>query len=153
MLVGPSSTGKSTVWNLLLEALEVTLSQKTRSYIIDPKAISKDQLFGTLDATTREWKDGIFTSILRAIQSNQKGERDQLHFIVFDGDVDPDWVENLNALLDDNKLLTLPSGERIALSDNVRVVFEVDSLRHATPGTHSLNCCFILAAWGTHLFI
>ena len=55
---------------------------------------------------------------------------------MFDGDVDPDWVENLNALLDDNKLLTLPSGERIALTDSVRIVFEVDTLRHATPGMH-----------------
>lgn len=39
MLVGPSSTGKSTVWKLLLESLEVTLSQKTRSHVIDPKAV------------------------------------------------------------------------------------------------------------------
>jgi dynein heavy chain 1 len=34
-------------------------------YVIDPKAISKDQLYGTLDGTTLEWTDGIFTSLLR----------------------------------------------------------------------------------------
>lgn len=59
------------------------------------------------------------------------------HWIVFDGDVDPDWVETLNSLLDDNKLLSLPSGERLALPENVRILFEVDSLRSATPATVS----------------
>ena len=39
---------------------------------------------------------------------------------MFDGDVDPEWVENLNSVLDDNKLLTLPNGERLALPPNVR---------------------------------
>ena len=35
--------------------------------------------------------------------------------------MDPDWVENLNSVLDDKKLLTLPNGERVALSPNVRL--------------------------------
>jgi dynein heavy chain 1 len=56
---------------------------------------------------------------------------------VFDGDVDPEWVENLNSLLDDNKLLTLPNGERLALPPNVRIMFEVQDVRFATPATVS----------------
>lgn len=47
------------------------------------------------------------------------------------------WVENLNSVLDDNKLLTLPSGERLSIPSNVRVILEVDSLSHATPATVS----------------
>lgn len=39
---------------------------------------------------------GIFTSILRTILANQRGEADRRHWIVFDGDVDPEWAENLN---------------------------------------------------------
>lgn len=96
------------------------------SYVIDPKAIPKEQLFGTLDPTTREWTDGLFTHVLRHIIDNVRGDEHlKRHWIVFDGDVDPVWVENLNALLDDNKILTLPNGERLALPSNVRIMFEV----------------------------
>lgn len=54
-----------------------------------------------------------------------RGEINKRQWIIFDGDVDPEWVENLNSVLDDNKLLTLPNGERLSLPPNVRVMFEV----------------------------
>ncbi len=69
-----------------------------------------------------EWTDGLFTSILRKIVDNLRGEDSKRHWIVFDGDVDPEWVENLNSVLDDNKLLTLPNGERLNLPPNVRIM-------------------------------
>jgi len=40
-------------------------------------------------------------------------------------------------VLDDNKLLTLPNGERLNLPPNVRVMFEVEHLRYATLATVS----------------
>ena len=39
--------------------------------------------------------------------------------------------------MDDNKLLTLPNGERLNLPPNVRIVFEVEHLRYATLATVS----------------
>lgn len=56
---------------------------------------------------------------------NKRGERARRHWIVFDGDVDPEWAENLNSVLDDNKILTLPSGERLEVPGNVRIMLEV----------------------------
>ena len=40
-------------------------------------------------------------------------------------------------VLDDNKLLTLPNGERLAIPSNVRIIFEVETLKYATLATVS----------------
>ncbi|KAL1922601.1 uncharacterized protein VTP21DRAFT_10140 [Calcarisporiella thermophila] len=137
MMVGPSGSGKSTAWKVLLTALERVQGIEGVSYTIDPKAIPKEALYGSLDPTTREWTDGLFTHILRKIVDNVRGESSKRHWIIFDGDVDPEWVENLNSVLDDNKLLTLPNGERLGLPPNVRIMFEVETLKYATPATVS----------------
>ncbi|ELK01220.1 Cytoplasmic dynein 1 heavy chain 1, partial [Pteropus alecto] len=137
MMVGPSGSGKSMAWRVLLKALERLEGVEGVAHIIDPKAISKDHLYGTLDPNTREWTDGLFTHVLRKIIDNVRGELQKRQWIVFDGDVDPEWVENLNSVLDDNKLLTLPNGERLSLPPNVRVMFEVQDLKYATLATVS----------------
>ncbi|KZF19340.1 dynein heavy chain [Xylona heveae TC161] len=137
MMVGASGSGKSAAWKVLLQALQKIEGVEGACHIIDSKVMSKEALYGSLDGTTREWTDGLFTSILRRIVDNLRGEDTKRHWIVFDGDVDPEWVENLNSVLDDNKLLTLPNGERLALPPNVRIMFEVESLKYATLATVS----------------
>ncbi|OCH92714.1 dynein heavy chain protein 1 [Obba rivulosa] len=137
MMVGPSGSGKTNAWQVLLAALERLDGIEGVAYVIDPKAMDKDALYGTLDPTTREWNDGLFTHTLRKIVDDVRGESGKRHWIIFDGDVDPEWVENLNSVLDDNKLLTLPNGERLNLPPNVRIMFEVEHLKYATLATVS----------------
>jgi dynein heavy chain len=50
-------------------------------------------------------------------------------YLIFDGDVDAVWVENMNSVMDDNKLLTLPNGERIRLQNHCKLLFEVYDLQ------------------------
>ncbi|KAL3076768.1 hypothetical protein niasHS_011505 [Heterodera schachtii] len=137
MLVGASGSGKTTAWKTLLKALENHERVEGVSHVIDAKVIGKDALYGTLDPNTREWTDGLFTRIIRRIIDNVHGELDKRQWIIFDGDVDPEWVENLNSVLDDNKLLTLPNGERLSIPPKVRIVFEVADLKFATMATVS----------------
>ena len=137
MMVGNSGSGKSAIWKVLIKALQRVEGTEGVWHIIDSKVMSKEALYGNLDSTTREWTDGLFTSILRKIVDNLRGEDSKRHWIVFDGDVDPEWVENLNSVLDDNKLLTLPNGERLSLPPNVRILFEVENLKYATLATVS----------------
>ena len=93
MMVGPSGSGKSKAWRTLSLALDRIEGIEGVFYIIDPKAFSKEKLYGSLDLTTREWTDGLFTSILRKIVDDVRGESLKRHWIIFDGDVDPEWVE------------------------------------------------------------
>ena len=43
----------------------------------------------------------------------------------------------MNTVMDDNKVLTLVSNERIPLTDAMRMVFEINSLDNASPATVS----------------
>jgi len=58
-------------------------------------------------------------------------------WVVLDGDIDAVWIESMNTVMDDNKVLTLVSNERIPLTASMRMVFEIDSLHNATPATVS----------------
>eukprot|EP00178_Gracilaria_changii_P010311 TRINITY_DN299_c0_g1_i9.p1 TRINITY_DN299_c0_g1~~TRINITY_DN299_c0_g1_i9.p1 ORF type:complete len:2521 (-),score=275.04 TRINITY_DN299_c0_g1_i9:10712-17314(-) len=163
ILVGPTGSGKSTTWRVLYEAMKVYLlskesktpsemrkSQRSSITVIDAKLLSLTQLYGFLDPLTREWTDGIFTKTLRCIvESGECGDNAfPLHWIIFDGDVDPNWVENLNSVLDDNRILTLPTGEQIPILTNTRVIFETHSLNQANPST--VSRCGMICYGGQH---
>lgn len=89
-------------------------------------------MFGIINPATREWKDGLFSVLMRD-QANLSGDNPK--WIVLDGDIDPMWIESLNTVMDDNKVLTLASNERIALSPSMRLLFEISNLKTATPAT------------------
>ncbi|RLN48678.1 hypothetical protein BBJ28_00009539 [Nothophytophthora sp. Chile5] len=146
MLVGASGSGKSSAWRVLLEATEQIDGVKGEAHVIDPKALSKEHLYGVLDNTTLEWTDGVFTHLLRQVLNSVRGESEKRHWIIFDGDVDPEWAENLNSVLDDNRLLTLPSGERLEIPPNVWIMMETETLRYATLATVS-RCGMV---WFSH---
>jgi len=58
MIVGPSGVGKSSALKTLMKAMEEDDGVKGELYIIDPKAVDKEALYGVLDGTTLEWTDG-----------------------------------------------------------------------------------------------
>ena len=85
-----------------------------------------NELYGVLDPESREWKDGLLSNVYRT--ANEKPSREEMRWILFDGDVDAVWVENMNSVMDDNKLLTLINGERLRLERHCKLLFEVYDL-------------------------
>lgn len=133
VLVGPSGCSKTTIWRVLKNSLK-KLGQDVKVHILNPKSVSRTELLGNMNNETREFVDGILTGLARKVV---KEPMTSMSWIICDGDVDPEWIESLNSVLDDNHLLTLPNGERIALGGNVNFIFETHDLEFASPATIS----------------
>ncbi len=138
MLVGATYSGKT----MVIETLALAISSirddpefmKVHKKNLNPKSITQKQLYGNFNENTHEWSDGVLADIIRAYANNKTSER---KWVVFDGPVDAVWIENMNTVLDDNKMLCLNNGEIIRLSENMTMMFEVEDLKEASPATVS----------------
>lgn len=106
VVMGEPGCGKSTIISLLQQAWTLSTSDSNaplrllRRHHIAPKSMSREQLLGHLDGDTRQWHDGVLTYIAATANS----EPSDVHtWIVCDGSIDPDWIEALNSVLDDNR--------------------------------------------------
>ncbi|XP_076651590.1 dynein heavy chain 2, axonemal kl-2 [Halictus rubicundus] len=140
MLVGESNTGKTVTWRVLQSTLTAMKNDKkpgynaVHVYPINPKALSLGELYGEYNLSTGEWHDGVISSIMRKTCSEDTPDE---KWILFDGPVDADWIENMNSVMDDNKVLTLINNDRITMPDQVSLLFEVQDLAVASPATVS----------------
>ena len=136
ILVGRAGCGKTATWKTVIDAMAIIDGHANIVYVIDTKVLTKESLYGSMLKATLEWRDGLFTSILRRVNDDITGTfMNSRIWVVFDSDLDPEYVEAMNSVLDDNKILTLPNGERLPIPPNLRIVFETDNLDHTTPAT------------------
>lgn len=146
MVIGGGGCGKSAVISTLLQARNALAAASAASSpwssaeavsccYINPKACSLAELYGQHNEVTGEWREGLLSSALRSAMAQGMHTKT---WVVLDGPIDSAWVENLNTVLDDSRVLCLASGERMRLSaQRINVVFEVDDLSAASPATVS----------------
>jgi dynein heavy chain len=134
MLVGPTGGGKSQIFKNLRAALDTTTGIVHKDVRLNPKAIRAQEMYGEMDLSSGEWTTGVFAALWAKFNNRNNTFNT---WIINDGPVDTNWIEDLNTVLDDNRILTLANGDRIPMTSNVKIMFEVETLVNASPATVS----------------
>jgi dynein heavy chain len=104
---------------------------------IHPKTFSAVQLFGWFSSDGySKWHDGILTKNLRETPSKYQ------KWMICDGAVDYKWAENLESFMTSG-VLSVYSGEQLAVSPKIKVILETDQLHNVSPGFIS-KCGIVL---------
>ena len=153
MIVGLTGSGKTACFEILRDSI-ISLHNKqpdNEAYyhinldILNPKAIDLGELYGEVNTSTQEWRDGLGSKLIRRAAEDTSKDRS---WIVFDGPVDSLWIENMNTVLDDTMTLCLSNGQRIKLRNEMKMLFEVQDLAVASPATVS-RCGMVYLAEDT----
>jgi dynein heavy chain len=83
-LLGPAGCGKTAIWRTLMKA-QNNAGEKTVYKPINPKAVTRNELYGYLHPQTREWKEGLVSVTFRDMANNSTNKH---QWIVLDGDID-----------------------------------------------------------------
>lgn len=121
------------IWKTLACA-QNNFGEKTLTKPINPKSVTRNELYGSLHPSTREWREGLMSVTFRDYANNTTNRH---QWIVLDGDIDAEWIESMNTVMDDNKMLTLASNERIPLTASMKLLLEINHMVHCSPATVS----------------
>ncbi|XP_071818739.1 dynein axonemal heavy chain 5-like isoform X4 [Apostichopus japonicus] len=146
IVAGGPGTGKSSCIQVLVDALSAMVPavsrQQSRNSVSSITAISHklqrinplvvddlNLMFGQVNQN-QEFVDGVFTNIWRKANRNVSTT-----WLCLDGPLTNSWADNFNSVLEGDKVLHLHNGDRLNLSDNVKLLFETTHLMAASPAT------------------
>ena len=132
-VLGSAGCGKSEMIRTLAKAQNL-FGEKATINSLNPKSVTRNELYGYIHPATREWKDGLLSQIFRDLANTFTCKSE---YLILDGDIDAEWIESMNTVMDDNKTLTLASNERIPLTAPMRLFLEIENMREASPATVS----------------
>lgn len=135
LVTGPTCAGKTTIQETLRQAKTLD-GIKTTIVRINPKDRPILELYGDSNPDTGDWIDGLLSKIFRKLNDNRVKIKDEEKWIIFDGDMDATWIENMNSVMDDSKELTL-AADRIKLLPTTKLILESFDLSYSSPATIS----------------
>ncbi|RLU19225.1 hypothetical protein DMN91_007782 [Ooceraea biroi] len=135
ILIGNPLAGKTEILHTLAETLSLLHDQGdkigaiVKLETILPGVMDNSALFGYSCDKSGIWKDGLCTSTFRRFAEDGTDR----NWLVFDGDLDGTWIENLYTTIDENKMLYLASGERLPITESTSIFFETMDMPEASP--------------------
>nr|XP_006818816.1 PREDICTED: uncharacterized protein LOC100376274 [Saccoglossus kowalevskii] len=156
VLVGASGSGKTTSYKTLGKVLNTLhLHPPSKEDTMQPTAPIRGLRIKLFGCNTRNgaWQEGIVPKLLHEAnaqtvaaaavieQHSEKPSAQQLaklpsivkKWIVLDGNMSSQWVDNMNTLLDEHKKLCLNNGEQVNIMDSTSMVFETCSITNSSP--------------------
>ena len=113
IILGSASSGKTTLYKVLAKIYSKMIGSvnedgRVAYQVISPWSLPYKYLYAYYDSAKKCWNDGFITKSLRELSANTPvGPR----WLVLDGVLHTDLVCQLHTLLDNNRKLTMPSGE------------------------------------------
>ena len=110
MIVGETDTSKTIISQSLFDCLNKLHKETPNKFPkinvtkLNPNSIHTNLLYGSINPLTNDWHDGIIATVIREASLSTSSNKE---WIYLDGPVDTLWIENLNTVLDDNKMLCL----------------------------------------------
>ena len=96
---------------------------------VNPLSVgSLDKIFGHINMNG-EWVDGILT----AAWKKANNFRNTSTWLVMDSPLHSSWADMLHSVMQQDRQLTLPNGDRMFMEGHLQLVFETDSLAGVSP--------------------
>ncbi len=87
--------GKGEMIKTLAKAQNL-FTEKTTLNFLNPKSVTRDELYGSINVSTREWMDGLISQIFRDLANCFTVKHE---YIILDGDIDAEWIESMNTVI------------------------------------------------------
>ncbi|ANQ06174.1 Uncharacterized protein PCOAH_00004920 [Plasmodium coatneyi] len=118
------------------------IKRKINDYVINANVVREMDMLGFYEEVSNKWVHGILTK--KIIEINSTFNRsDYLNIIYFDCYLHSLWIENLNSVLDESKILCLSKCDIIPIYDHTRFIMETHDLKDITMATVS-RCGLII---------
>ncbi|CRG98628.1 dynein heavy chain, putative [Plasmodium relictum] len=118
------------------------IKTKINDYIINANVVRDIDLLGFYEEVSNKWVHGILTKKILEINSNYNSD-EYLNIIYFDCYLHSLWIENLNSVLDESKILCLSKCDIIPIHKHTHFIMETYDLKDITMATIS-RCGLII---------
>ena len=130
VVVGGAGAGKSKVIETFVRATNATCAHTTHKLCrFYPMAEPQERLYGHFAQDTHDWCDGIVPAQWRKAIALDR----TVSWFVFDGPLDVCWTHSLSSVFAPNGYLRLANTSTLPLAPNLKLLFETDTLAHASP--------------------